>query len=54
MSENVQVVTDLPKPNFLTRIPVKKVALVALVAASAILIAKSAKDQLDSTETETA
>jgi hypothetical protein len=50
MSEKIQVVTDLPKPSFLTRVPLKKIALVALVAASAVVIAGAAKEALSETE----
>lgn len=48
MSENLTVVAELPKPSLLKRLPVKKIAIVALVAASAVIIARDVKDQLNS------
>lgn len=57
MSEKIQVVTDLEKPSFLSRIPLKKVAVAtALVGAVALAVvsAKNAASESEDTETDAA
>lgn len=48
MSDKIHVVTDLPAPSrLLARVPVKKVAIVAVATVAAVLAAKYVKDNSD-------
>lgn len=45
--EKIHVVTDVPAPSFLSKLPVKKVAVVTLVVAAAALAGSFVKDHVD-------
>lgn len=47
MSDTVTVVTDVPAPSFLKRLPLKHIALTTTLVVASVLVAKFVTDRSD-------